>query len=427
MITVYTHGALPSVQNKAIFLAGPTPRSRETRSWRPEALRILRDELGYTGHVFVPEAEDGVWKNDYTGQVEWEDAGLNQADIIVFWIPRDMSLDSENKPRMAAQTTNDEFGFWKGKDPGRLIVGIPPTADNANYQRHYAAKLLIPLYTDLKATLQAAVERLGDGVERQGGECQVPLHIWNARSFQGWLWAQKKVGNRLDASRIEWAFRTKDGKNTFCWAMKVNVFVASENRNKTNEFVLSRTDTSSICAWHRGIPIKCVCDWGRVYDQEYSHSTCKLCNGLGEIFTRENIQIVLVREFRSPSTSDDAFVWELPGGSSFKPNQDPLSIAAEELHEELGLIVDPKRLKQHVARQAAATFSAHKVHLFSLELSDNEWDKMRYQEHVGEIHGVAEDSEVTYTRVRKLSDIRKERLVDWTTLGMIDQALTEKS
>lgn len=54
MEVIYARQPLPDRVEASIFLAGPTPRSRATRSWRPEALDMLRD-LGFSGHVFVPE------------------------------------------------------------------------------------------------------------------------------------------------------------------------------------------------------------------------------------------------------------------------------------------------------------------------------------------------------------------------------------
>ncbi len=39
---------------KSIFLAGPTPRNKEVKSWRGEALEILQ-RLGFDGVVYVPE------------------------------------------------------------------------------------------------------------------------------------------------------------------------------------------------------------------------------------------------------------------------------------------------------------------------------------------------------------------------------------
>lgn len=86
-----------------IFLAGPTPRSEEVKSWRPEALNILK-KINFSGQVLVPEQSDKKWKNDYLDQVEWEFSGLSIANAIVFWIPRKL-------PEMPAFTTNVEFGL----------------------------------------------------------------------------------------------------------------------------------------------------------------------------------------------------------------------------------------------------------------------------------------------------------------------------
>ena len=41
---------------KSIFLAGPTPRSKEVNTWRKDALKIL-DKLEFDGLVYVPELE----------------------------------------------------------------------------------------------------------------------------------------------------------------------------------------------------------------------------------------------------------------------------------------------------------------------------------------------------------------------------------
>ena len=41
----------------SLFLAGPTPRSSEVLSWRPQALEVLRG-LGFPGTVLVPERRD---------------------------------------------------------------------------------------------------------------------------------------------------------------------------------------------------------------------------------------------------------------------------------------------------------------------------------------------------------------------------------
>lgn len=90
--------------NEGIFLAGPTPRDKEVKSWRPEAIQIL-SYLGFEGTVLVPEHKGNNPMADYTGQVEWEYEGLNRASVIAFWIPRNLAT-------MPALTTNVEFGYY---------------------------------------------------------------------------------------------------------------------------------------------------------------------------------------------------------------------------------------------------------------------------------------------------------------------------
>ena len=165
MEMIYARESLPDRVTRTVFLAGPTPRSRDTASWRPDALDALR-RLGFDGHVFVPEPRDGPWQPGYEDQIEWEDAALSRADVILFWIPRDLA-------RLPGLTTNDEFGFWKGRDPARVILGAPEGAASVRYQQHYAAKLGIPVCKSLDQAARAALELLGDGAARSGGECLV--------------------------------------------------------------------------------------------------------------------------------------------------------------------------------------------------------------------------------------------------------------
>src|ERR1035437_1417850 len=130
MITVYYGEQPPQAFRKSIFLAGPTPRSKETPSWRPEALKLL-EANSYDGVVFIPESRDGKRLGDYNTMVEWEETYLNMADCIPFWIPRNMK-------DMPALTTNDEWGVWKNS--GKVILGTPDEAMHVRYQQHYRSE-----------------------------------------------------------------------------------------------------------------------------------------------------------------------------------------------------------------------------------------------------------------------------------------------
>lgn len=375
---------MPTKMVRSIFLAGPTPRDAETPSWRPEALQIL-EELGYDGHVFVPENEDGQWRSGYEDQIEWEELALNQADCILFWVPRELD-------KMPAFTTNDEWGYWK--DTGKVVFGAPEGAEKVRYQQHYAEKYKVPTATTLRDTLKNAVKMVEDGRLRQNGEVKVPLYIWNQPSFQSWLSYQNHAGNVLKDARVLWTFRVgKSLDKVFCWVLHVKVYITSEDRVKENEFVIGRPDISSIVLWHRGIN------------------------------TMDSMSVVLVREFRSPGRTLDGFLREPPGGSAKLGTviNDPQHVALEELKEETDFVIDRKRLKAHPMRQLYGTLSSVGAFVYSAEITTEELEFFRAQ--AGQVHGVVADSEQTYTEIHRVGDLLKDPLTDWATLGMIFSAL----
>jgi hypothetical protein len=122
-MTIFFANQNPSFDQPSIFLAGPTPRTPEVASWRPEALRII-DQLGFTGSVLVPERHDWTTSFDYISQVEWEFACLENATVIAFWIPRDLRT-------LPGFTTNVEFGRHVGRS--KCIYGRPPDAPKNRY------------------------------------------------------------------------------------------------------------------------------------------------------------------------------------------------------------------------------------------------------------------------------------------------------
>jgi hypothetical protein len=133
---------------KSIFLAGPTPRDTATPSWRPEALRILRD-IGFSGQVYVPETADWGPHDHYDGQIQWEWEALNLATVAMFWIPRDIVS-------MPGLTTNVEFGLLV--QSGKLVLGYPEGAPKMKYLAKLAARHHVPVFHSLEDTLLAAVK-----------------------------------------------------------------------------------------------------------------------------------------------------------------------------------------------------------------------------------------------------------------------------
>ena len=137
----------------SIFLAGPTPRSKEVETWRGKALELLTD-LNFKGSVFVPEmlgAEQ--WNPVYDEQIEWEHKALYVTEAIVFWVPRDI------KGGMPAFTTNVEFGMFLNDE--RMFYGRPDWAEKCKYLDYCYkdAKGEIPK-NDLCKLLREAMEYL---------------------------------------------------------------------------------------------------------------------------------------------------------------------------------------------------------------------------------------------------------------------------
>jgi hypothetical protein len=127
---VHAKEPLKRLGSPSVFLAGPTPRAYwgvtpadAARSWRPEALGVINDPR-WT--VLVPEGRNWVTHGDYHDQVEWEYKALSKADIILFWVPRELE-------KMPGFTTNVEFGLWLRGRPDVCVLGHPEKAPKTRY------------------------------------------------------------------------------------------------------------------------------------------------------------------------------------------------------------------------------------------------------------------------------------------------------
>ena len=121
-IKYYGDEILPN--QKAISLCGPTPRNSKTKSWRIDAIKILK-KLNYDGIVYIPESNgEKLFFKNKEEQMMWERNCYINSNIIVFWVPRKF-------PNMLGLTTNVEFGYWlKIK---KCIYGRPKNAYRTDY------------------------------------------------------------------------------------------------------------------------------------------------------------------------------------------------------------------------------------------------------------------------------------------------------
>lgn len=374
MQVVYATQEPPASWRHAIFLAGPSPRDPQTPSWRPEALQLLRG-MGYEGVVFVPEPPDNQWSTSYHDQTSWERMGLEMADKVVFWIPRDLRV-------MPAFTTNVEFGRYCRE--GKAVLGFPEGSPKNRYLDWLARVENVPVFHDLSQTLAKAIEGSGEGDVRSSGARYVPKDIFQTPMFQSWYQNLLRVGNRLDKAEVLWDFRLNN--KVFSYVLKVDIFVAAEGRHKTNEFVFARTDISATV-----------------------------------LHNSEDDEIVLIKEFRSPARTPDGFVTEAPGGSCEDLDNNPQRSAAREVYEECGVAFAEDRFRYVGSHQAVGTLSSHHVHCFAVDASREEMAQLKALADK-ESFGVDEE-ERTYVRVMTVSEMLASGEPDWLTYGLVFKAL----
>lgn len=150
MNIVYSGEYNPLIADYSIFLAGPTARKGQTLEWRKEAIQYF-NELKFTGNLFVPEPKTGQWPN-YEHVIDWELEHLNLADIILFWVPRNIET------QIYAFTTNVEFGYHIAKNPTKVFYGRPDTSDNNRYLDFlYRKYRKAEPVNDLRTLVQAVV------------------------------------------------------------------------------------------------------------------------------------------------------------------------------------------------------------------------------------------------------------------------------
>ena len=386
MKLIFVDSDTPQSIAQSVFLAGPSPRSKDAIEWRHEALSYL-ESINFKGHVFIPVPEKRFYGHDdskdwtYDSQVEWECKFRHISDLIVFWIPRNISEG------MPAFTTNIEFG--EDLNSGKIVYGRPDSAEKCRYLDKRIIDKKLPVFDNLHKMLDYAVEQMKGGSVRNLGEIYIPLFIWNSEQFKSWYKNLKLAGNTLHSAKL--LHHTEfSNKKVFCYILSVNIWVEKENRFKENEFVFSRTDISSVVAYYK---------------------------------TATDIEILLVKEFRSPVNNIEGFVYELPGGSCVENKLDAKTNAQHELAEEAGLLIEDLSRFQYVAqRQLMSTLSSHQAEVYCVELKDSEYAQIKESIKNKTCFGESGDSEKTYINLIGISQL-KSSLLDFSMMGMIYEAI----
>jgi len=129
-----------------IFLAGPTLRPKHQNlftSWRDVAIKIF-EKKEFSGELYLPEP----FAITYENQVLWEEKRLEASEVILFWVPRELTI-------LPAFTTNVEFGEWMKS--GKVVLGYPKDASNMGYLQWKADKYGISVSDTLEGTIELAL------------------------------------------------------------------------------------------------------------------------------------------------------------------------------------------------------------------------------------------------------------------------------
>src|SRR5262249_53246173 len=136
----------------------------------------------------------------------------------------------------------------------KVTLGIPQNAYETRYMAKLAQYYHLRLHPTLPETVTAALAKIGEGAERSGAECLIPLEIWRARHFQEWYAVQTAAGHTLaDVPSIEWVFRVgADCTMPLFIALHVAMQVHGEERIKANEVAIIRPSIVTVCAYCLG-------------------------------------------------------------------------------------------------------------------------------------------------------------------------------
>lgn len=389
MQLVFSDQPLPTFVEKSLFLEGPSPRDLETLDWRREAVEIL-EQLHYNGVVYIPcpknvwdRSKDGKW--DYDSQVSWEHKARFASDAIVCWVPRELE-------KMPALTTNVEFG--EDFDLGRFYYGRPDWAKKCRYLDSKAIEQGLPIHTDLYDLLLNVVSNLKP-LPRSDAWAAIPAMAWEFDSFRQWFSSMNLVGNELREATVTHVLGKAN--KSFLFVLQAKIYVANENRVKSNESVVFRKNTVTVVPY---------------YIQEDG-----------------SIAYALVNEFRAATCSDLGLVKEFVSGSSPANEATVMDTVKEELKEELGLIVETSRLARLGEKQINATLLGHKTIVYALRLTQEEYLGIKKAETKKTVYGEFGSSEVITLCIHTKNEILKSRSTDCTTLAavlMLEDHLTNQ-
>jgi len=152
-VVYYGDNLEPHRYRPSVYLDGPKTMSTAIKfQWRTRMInQFTRD--GFNHVVIIPEKRKGNGYPNYGTHefYEWEEAAMNMATIVMFWIPRDSRI-------FPGRDINDRWGAYKLKK--NVILGIPSGSEETGYQNWYSDRNDITVVHHLENMVQYVTQML---------------------------------------------------------------------------------------------------------------------------------------------------------------------------------------------------------------------------------------------------------------------------
>ncbi|MGW2858318.1 hypothetical protein [Streptomyces sp. NPDC001205] len=377
-VVVHAGEPFPTEWNACVLLADADAKSL----WRQTALDALREAWTGFGRlvVFVPRQGDGSPMT--TEHDEWVTRAVSCADEIIVRCPSGAAGPLQQGLLADSPTA---------AVCGRLVVmapdGEPDPLLSRWLERHAA-----PVADGAAEAAAIAIERIGRGRDRKGGERDVPLLAARTTGYFWWSSALRDAGRALVSAEIEWVHNDEDtGHRALWWSMRARIRHA--DYHVTSELLLCHPMMTSVVAYRR----------------REKWTDCEL---------------VLVPCGNSLSSSP---VREAPKGlalrlptilTDFSGGGDQRERGRRTLHELLGLDdIDTDRLRTLGGRNDSSLVAANR-NVTVLELTEDELASLSSRN-----NGATGSAAGTPLVIYRVADLLAEPVCDWATVGAITRAV----
>ncbi|MFG2210444.1 hypothetical protein [Streptomyces sp. NPDC048638] len=342
--------------------------------WQEQAVSVLDEQwIGASGRLIVFNST-APQSSSAAGDEPWVERALRWADAVI--LP-------------CAGQLPDRFRGAGREVTDRLILLDLSTSGSPDL-RTWAAERDVPVAETAAQAADRALQRIGAGCRRSGGERQIPLCIANTTAYHDWHRALYLARKAVVAARVTWPERDASGTADQWWSMHVTI--RHPDLRITDEYLVCHATVHSIVAFRR--------------NAVWTDSEVVLVESDNSISSRN--------EFRGPKGR----LLRLPTHPIGHPEVDSYTqtgtIFADEFGLDLGSDRTSSRIVPDISRSDSSLLSAWRS-LGAVMLTQEEVEHIRAS-------GTTRSSMAPIV-VCRVADLLANPLCDWATLGVITRAV----